>query len=249
MPITSIVHGSCLQRVPHEFSADVQVWWVDLDAYAGTVAMDGLGIPEYARAARMAFGQDVQRRLASRHALRHVLGNVLDRPPEGLVIEPDDVGKPRLVRESALHFNLSHSGHQGLIGVSLTREIGVDIELVHGVVDADTLARAHFTGDEKEEWSRAADPVRDRTFLACWTRKEACVKALGVGFSAQPASFDVGCAAAGRRVVGIPIGTKRCEVSVCSLQVARESVAAVAVAAPEAVGIARQFFRNSAPFS
>ena len=36
------------------------------------------------------------------------------------------------------------------------------------------------------------EPQRDRTFLVCWTRKEACLKALGMGVSAQLASIDVG---------------------------------------------------------
>ena len=241
----SRMQDSCLQRVPHQFSADVQVWWVDLDAYAATVTLDGLSAQEHARAASMAFGQDARRFLASRHALRHVLANALDRLPEGLVIEPDDFGKPHLLQGSAPHFNLSHSGYQGLIGVSLDRPIGVDIEVVLEVVDADALVGAHFTADEREEWLSAPDPLRDRAFLTCWTRKEACVKALGVGLSLQPASIGVGCATHSR-VVGIPIGTGRCEVAVCSLRLPGKSVAAVAVATPEAVGIARQFSRRPA---
>ena len=140
-----------LERVPHELSTDVELWRVDLDAYAEGVALDGLCAHEYARAARMALGRDAQRYLASRHALRHVLATALDRSPESLVIEPDDFGKPHLAGESALHFNLSHSAHECLIGVSEDRPIGVDIEVVHKVVDADTLARAYFTDDERAE--------------------------------------------------------------------------------------------------
>lgn len=221
------MNGPCFESVPHELSPDVQLWRVNLDAYARAAALDG---------------QAAQRGRAGRHALRHLLAAVLDRSPESLVIEPDAFGKPRLVQADGPHFNLSHSAHECLIGVSLERPIGVDIEVIHEVVDAGPLATAHFTDDERAEWSRAAEPLRDRTFLACWTRKEACAKALGIGLRAAAASIDAGCGPQ-VRVVTIPLGTSRCEVTLSSLRVAGESVAAVAVAAPEAVSRARRFFR------
>jgi 4'-phosphopantetheinyl transferase len=232
-----------LQHVPHRLSTGVQIWLVDLDAYAAGVALDRLAAPEYARAARMAFARDGERFLASRHALRQVLANALDRSPEGLVIEPDDFGKPHLVHGSALHFSVSRSAHEALIGTSRDREIGVDIEVLQTVTGADTLVREHFTDAERAEWSRTAEGLRDRTFLACWTRKEACVKALGVGLSAAPASINVGCAPHVGAVT-IPLGMRRCEVTLHSLHLPSQSAAAVALAAPEVVGMARQFFQN-----
>lgn len=232
-----------LERVPHAFPADLQLWWVDLDAYAEVVALDGLSAQEHARGARMAFGRDARRYLAGRHALRQVLANELDRSPESLVIEPDEFGKPHLLPAGPLHFNLSHSAHEGLIGVSRDSPVGLDIEVVHQVVDADALAGAHFTDAERAEWSRAAEPLRDRTFLACWTRKEACVKALGVGLSARAATIEAGCAPH-KRVVAIPLGGRQCEVTLCSLHLPGESVGAVALATPEAVRIARRSFRH-----
>ena len=74
----------------------------------------------------MAVGRDAQRYRASRHALRQLLASALDRLPETLVIETDEFGKPHFADGSSLHFNLSHSGHEGLIGVSPDRAIGVE---------------------------------------------------------------------------------------------------------------------------
>jgi 4'-phosphopantetheinyl transferase len=240
------MHDPYLQRVTHGLPGDVQVWWVDLDAYAAAVSLDGLRPDEYARADRLTLGRDGPRFLASRHALRQVVAHMQGRPPEELILGADEFGKPHLERNTGLLFNLSRSAHQGLIGLSVNRPIGVDIELVRGVADAEALAEAHFTDAEREQWSGAAGPRRDRTFLTCWTRKEACVKALGVGLSAQPGSFDVGCTG-DRCTVAIPIGQEGCEIAVCSLDLPGESVAAVALATPEAVGIARQHFRKPAP--
>jgi 4'-phosphopantetheinyl transferase len=218
-----------LQRVTHELPADVQLWQVNLDAYAEAVALEGLGTQEHARAARMAFPQDGRRFLASRHALRQLLAHALSRAPDDLVIEPDAFGKPHLVDGIGLHFNLSHSAHVAVIGVSFDCEIGVDVEVIHQVVDADALAATHFTDAERAEWSRAAAPLRDRTFLACWTRKEACVKALGVGLSLQPQSLDVGCTP-GVRVLAIPVGERQRMVTHASLRVPIDAVAAAAIA-------------------
>jgi len=237
------VQSSFLRPVSHGFRSDVQVWWVDLDAYAKAVAMDRLPAKDHVRAARMVAGRDEPRYLASRHALRYVLGTVLERPPEDLVLEPDLFGKPQLKDEDRLHFNLSHSGHECLIGVTRSLAIGVDIEILRRVPDADALARSHFTPREQGEWVRVTGPLRDRAFLTCWTRKEACVKALGVGFLARPAIIEVGCAEA-ERMVGIPPGTTRFEVQVVSLRQPTGSVAAVAVTLPEATVHARDFFRN-----
>jgi len=236
------MNGPGLEPVPHGLSPDVRLWRVDLDAYARAVAPAGLSPGEEARAARMVPEQDGRRYRAARHALRRVIAEAVNAPPESLVIEPDDLGKPRL-HESGLQFNLSHSAGEALIGVSPHRAIGVDIEVVHEVLDAEALARAHFTNAERAEWSRAP-AARDRTFLTCWTRKEACVKALGVGLSARPEAVEVGCAP-DARVVAIRLGTESCEVALESLRLPGESVAAVALAAPEAVRLAREFFRQA----
>lgn len=237
------MNGPGLEPVPHGLSPDAQLWRVDLDAYARAVALDGLSREEEARAARMVPGQDGRRYRAARHALRRVIAGIVNAPPESLIIEPDDLGKPRL-HESGLQFNLSHSAGEVLIGVSPDRAIGVDIEVVHEVLDAEALARVHFTSAERTEWARAAAAARDRTLLTCWTRKEACVKALGVGLSAPPEAVEVGCAP-DARVVAIRLGTESCEVAVESLRLPGESVAAVALATPEAVRRAREFFRRA----
>ena len=106
-----------LEPVRHALPGDVQLWRVDLDAYAEAAALDGLTADEHARAARFALERDGRRYLAARHALRRVLAQALGRSPEDLVIEPDELGKPHLLPHGGLHFNLSHSAHEALIGL------------------------------------------------------------------------------------------------------------------------------------
>jgi 4'-phosphopantetheinyl transferase len=234
------------RRVPHELSGDVQLWLVDLDAYSAGVALAGLGEHEYARAARMALARDGERFLASRHALRQRLAAALGRAPEDLGIETDEFGKPFLADAAALQFSLSRSASLALIGLSGDRAIGVDIEAVRAVPETDELVRDHFTAEERAEWARGAHALRARMFLTCWTRKEACVKALGVGLAVPPASVNAGVGQGPcLRAATIALAEQRCEVTVQSLDDLGESVAAVALAAPDTVAIARRFCRTN----
>lgn len=182
--------------------------------------------------------------MASQHALRLILGHELDRSPEALDFGVDEFGKPYLVNESRLRFNVSHSGHHALIGVTSSWEIGVDIEVIDAVIDVAALVGMHFTEDERLEWARTTAPMRDEAFLACWTRKEACVKALGVGLLLQPSSLNVGCAP-GERVVGIQLGSSAMELTVRTVNPVGGVAAAVALVAPGAARSARHHFRSS----
>jgi len=58
----------------------------------------------------------------------------------------------------------------------------VDIELLRPVPDVESLARLVFSDVERRELELAPDPVS--AFLNGWTRKEAYVKALGLGLTA-----------------------------------------------------------------
>ncbi len=49
-------------------------------------------------------------------------------------------------------------------------------------------------------WQRESGAARDRAFLRCWTRKEACMKATGLGLSLAPSSFECGAQAVLARV-------------------------------------------------
>ena len=240
----ALIETENIRRVSHALGADLEFWRLDLDAYAAKVPLHGLSADEHARAARMAFERDARRYLASRHALRTVLAAALDCPTESVAIKIDEVDKPCLVDGGTLQFNISHCANAGLIALSRSTPIGVDIEVVRPITDADALARSHFTDEELAAWLSAAEPMRDQTFLACWTRKEACLKALGVGLSAPPSTVNAGCSPQ-VRVLSVPLGKRQCTLTVYPLEVSPETVAAVALAGPEAVALARRFYQRS----
>ena len=225
----------------HQLQGDVLLWYVDLDRYAATVELEGLSASEIECAQRKVFARDRKRYLASRHALRRALGSVLGLPPARFRIRSDAWGRPMLEDVCDIDFNLSHSEQMGLIGVSRGQLIGVDIEAIRALDDSAELVRLHFTDVERGEWLDSGSR-RNRDFLSCWTRKEACLKALGVGLSGAPSAIEAGCAPRPRSV-SVSVGDHRCKVAVNTVVVPGEAIAAVAFTDPDSVALARHFFQ------
>jgi 4'-phosphopantetheinyl transferase len=90
-----------------------------------------------------------------------------------------------------VEFNLSHSGILALYAFTSGRAVGVDVELIRKVPDADDLAERFFSPTETALLRALPPDRRSLAFLACWTRKEAFIKALGLGLSCPLDAFDV----------------------------------------------------------
>src|SRR5262249_60173266 len=81
-----------------------------------------------------------------------------------------------------VEFRLAHSEGHAVIALASGAVIGVDIELVRPIADIESFAGLVFSDVERRELELAPDPVS--AFLNGWTRKEAYVKALGLGLTA-----------------------------------------------------------------
>lgn len=196
-PAAAGADTSPLQPLAHTLGQQLQLWRIDLDAYAEQHGLEGLSADEHQRAERLAFAHLSRRSLASRHVLRRLLGSALGRSPQGLRFTTDRFGKPALADASdaerpALHFSVSHREQHALIGLHETAALGVDIELMRPMTDLDGLAQACFSAAERRVWASLDGTSRLAYFFACWTRKEASVKALGIGMSAPLPAIDVG---------------------------------------------------------
>jgi 4'-phosphopantetheinyl transferase len=189
--------------------AGVDLWRFDLDRpMAGALAL--LSPDERARADRYAFARDRMRFVAGRAALRVVLGAYVEAPPEAIVFELGSHGKPRL--PGGPPFSYSSSLGCGLCAVGGTRPLGVDVEELREVPDAAAIAESTFTLEERAAW-RAAGGDGCAAFLRVWARKEAVLKALGVG------------------LVGAVDDDDRAEVEVHDVEVDADHVAALAITA------------------
>ncbi len=170
---------------------EVHVWYADLHTLAGRLeAFRALLAPDEAdRAARFRTEQLRERCVLRRGLLRTLLGHATGRAPESLTFDYGPQGKPSLHGGPA--FNLADCKDDVLIAIAPARELGVDIERLRTVPDADGIAKRFFAPPEYAAFAATPEPQRDEAFLNGWTRKEAFIKATGAGLSMPLDRFAV----------------------------------------------------------
>ena len=168
---------------------EVQVWVWRCPPAMPDACSHLLSEGERARAARFVFERDRRHFVAAHVGLRLVLGGVLGIEASAVALVEDGNGKPRLAGEPPVFFNLSHSHGLAAVAVSGHFEVGLDIEMLRptdlsGVVSFfSAYERAALAGLPHEAYASHA--------LIAWTRKEAFVKATGLGLAVPLDRFDV----------------------------------------------------------
>ncbi len=170
--------------------ARVAVRFETLDVDDATLAALALIVDadERTRAACYRFARDRRRFIVRRARLRLALGAYLGVAPQALVFTENVYGKPIL--PGGPHFSLSHAGDRMMLAVS-DDDVGCDLERLDDELDWRPIADGLFTPGECAALAALVAPTARRGFFACWTRKEAFVKALGLGLSYPLAAFDV----------------------------------------------------------
>jgi 4'-phosphopantetheinyl transferase len=201
-------------------SDDVHVWRASLqqpaecvDELAQTLSRD-----ELTRAERFRFEQDRRRFIVGRGVLRAILGRYLDVEPYQLQFCYGVHGKPYLpVLKDAepilkdaepilkdaepngfgnytLQFNMAHSHELALYVFTRDRRIGVDVEYLRPIPDMRQIARRFFSARENATLEMLPMSQELGAFYNCWTRKEAYLKAIGLGLTSPLDQFDVSLA-------------------------------------------------------
>jgi 4'-phosphopantetheinyl transferase len=170
----------------------VQFETLEVDAATLAALTRILGVEERARADRFRFPRDRRRFVVRRARLRQLLGTWVGREPETLRFTENSHGKPLLV--GGPHFSLSHSAEIMMLAIG-DAEIGCDVEWIDEALDWHPLAETLFTPTERTALAGLPPEAGRRSFFACWARKEAFVKALGLGLSYPLDAFDVGVGA------------------------------------------------------
>ena len=176
------------------------LWSIDLLEWPSAEQRRWLSTPELERAARFVFEGDQRRYLAAHCGLRRALSNRTGLAPASLQFQEGVYGKPSLIHAGSCAFNMSHSQDVALIVMASSGEIGVDIEVLRPMPDALALARQNFNDSECDELLASPPPDQSLAFLRGWTRKEACLKAIGSGLSIAPKTFVAGLGSDTRRV-------------------------------------------------
>jgi 4'-phosphopantetheinyl transferase len=178
---------------------ELHLWWIDTSRPAEPLEAlkRYLDPDERRRAERFVREADRRKFVVSHAALRIILGQYLGVPPDQVETAAGPGGKPQLIASSPLpllRFNLSHSEERALVGVAYDQEVGVDVEHVRPLTDAAHLVARCFSAGEQSAWQSLPLNERLPAFFRCWTRKEAYLKARGVGLSAGLDHFEVSLA-------------------------------------------------------
>ncbi|MGN6279841.1 MAG: 4'-phosphopantetheinyl transferase family protein [Sphingomonas sp.] len=143
---------------------------------------------ERERAARLRFERDRRRFVVRRGRAREWLAEAVGGDPARLRIDVTAHGKPYL--PGGPHFSLSHSGETMMLAIGEV-ELGCDVEKIDPALDWPPLARTFFSAAENEALAALGGEAARLAFFACWSRKEAFVKALGRGLSYPLDAFTV----------------------------------------------------------
>ena len=192
----------------------IHLWLVCLESPpCGPGRLDAvLSEQERIRADRFLRPQDARHFRVARATLRLLLGAYSGVDPASLRIDTGIAGKPFLEEDSGFgrwEFNLSHSGGWALIGVTRLGPIGVDLEAMRALPEHRELARQNFAPGEVSALDALSPADRLAGFYRCWTRKEAVVKALGVGMSMPLDRFEVSATSERRSSVTFDGSTQR----------------------------------------
>jgi len=177
-------------------SDEVHVWQASLDVQAVLHArwQTTLSADELVRAQRFHSSIHRDRYIAGRGILRDLLARYLRTPARGFQFSLNAHGKPALAPGSEVadvRFNLSHSGDLALFAFTMSRDVGVDVECLRPLDRAMDLAERFFSPNEVEEIRTLPVEFQHQLFFQCWTRKEAYIKARGLGLSISLSSFSV----------------------------------------------------------
>jgi 4'-phosphopantetheinyl transferase len=175
---------------------DIHVWHAAIDREAALIGQleAALSFEEKARADRFHFVNDRNRFVVARGLLRELLGAYLRQPAGGIEFSYGQHGKPALSGKnllSGLCFNVSHSSGFAVYAIAKGRNLGIDVEHIRPDSAGDDIAQRYFSAREVSDLRTLPPEARVEGFFNCWTRKEAYLKATGMGLQIPLDSFAV----------------------------------------------------------
>ncbi len=185
-PLPLHAHEAHIWLALLDYPADITATWLRL-----------LSEQERRIAAQFYFERDRRRYIVAHTFLRRILGAYLDLTSEELSIAVASHGKPYLIRQPDMldiRFNLSHSHDAALLALTLDCDLGVDIESATPLDDADLIATQFFSLAERTSLRELPLDEKNAAFYRCWSRKEAVIKAVGLGLAMPLNDFDVSLA-------------------------------------------------------
>lgn len=143
-----------------------------------------LSFAEQTRIKQFYFDRDRLAFIIAHGALRFLLARYLNREPSEFKFRFNLHQKPFL-DEDSLQFNLTHTRSAFAIAITKKSLIGIDMECFSRGTDWAKLIPYALSEQEQNYIYQQPCAEQPLAFYRCWTRKEAYLKALGIGLT-QP---------------------------------------------------------------
>ncbi|MFZ0219965.1 MAG: 4'-phosphopantetheinyl transferase superfamily protein [Candidatus Aquirickettsiella sp.] len=177
--------------------SELHVWRINLDNinYQLKHLISLLSPGEIKRAKQFIFARDRHRYQITHSMKRLILANYLDCDPKCLKFELGKQGKPSLTElqnHLNIQFNISHSHRLILIAITAEDSIGIDVEYKATGISVASLSEIIFSREEIIIFSTLQnEQEKEQAIFRCWTRKEAFLKACGIGLMINIANITV----------------------------------------------------------
>lgn len=131
------------------------------------------------------------RYIISHGILRILLSYYMNLSPSKIKFYTNKHGKPFLKYYQNIQFNMSYSNDIICYAFTLSHPIGVDVEWQNTVLDIDSVADLALTPAEKKFFTDLKAEKKSLTFYEIWAKKEALIKAMGLGLSYPIDTIDI----------------------------------------------------------
>ncbi len=185
---------------------------------------------------------DENRFIISRAYLKLLLAKFSGLEPRKLVFDKRKNHKPFLSNNPSITFNISHTTAFGLIAVGI-KELGVDIEFIDKTYEYQLVMPRIL--NETEIGLVSDSPLPIKTFFQYWTRKEALVKASGLGINDLIINVP---AQIGNHTVPQPVLDRLGDMKVLTFDVGEDHIGSLAYS-PSKIGVDNiHFYHIDYPF-
>ena len=178
-------------NVPELLEGEIHLWTVSIDALKDQSdhLESMLSVEEKRKVSFYKFEQTQLSYMVSQAVLRMLLAEYLDIKPSDVKMGAHNKGKPYLIHDRQVYFNLSNSHDLCVYAFSPDGEVGIDIEKIRDLPDIDQLIEKNLTRRERNYILR--DPaLKLNWFFRFWTYKESYLKAIGEGMRLTPENLE-----------------------------------------------------------
>ena len=171
----------------------VDIWICEINKHENLLQFDGyLSNEEKLKSSKFKFQGDKNHFIITHVFLRIILSKYLETEASLLEFKYGENNKPYLGQcSSKCSFNISKTKDLAVVAIGTSGKVGVDIERIEPDFDYSEIIVNYFSQKEQESIKSSLENIANTQFFYLWTRKEALVKALGVGLDCDLKEMEV----------------------------------------------------------